>query len=58
MKVPHAWDRALDRHFSIGIKQSRAMTTLIAAIPETDWVTIADLPGRSGVTRTGSHPLA
>jgi hypothetical protein len=40
MKVLHARGIA----FSIGVKQSPTITKLIAAIPETDWVTIADYP--------------
>ncbi|MDQ2761123.1 MAG: hypothetical protein M3Y17_12030, partial [Actinomycetota bacterium] len=30
--------------FSIGVKQSKTIRALIAQIPETDWVTIADYP--------------
>jgi hypothetical protein len=40
MKVLHA--RGIE--FSIGVKQSPTITKLIAAIPETDWITIADYP--------------
>jgi hypothetical protein len=40
MKVLHARGIA----FSIGVKQSPTITKLIAAIPETDWVTITDYP--------------
>jgi hypothetical protein len=40
MKVLHARGIA----FSIGIKQSPTIKTLIAQVPESDWVTIADYP--------------
>jgi Transposase DDE domain group 1 len=43
----HKQFKTLDRQgvqFSIGIKQSKQVRALIAEIPETDWITIADYP--------------
>jgi hypothetical protein len=50
MKVLHARGIA----FSIGVKQSPKITKLIAAIPETDWVTITDYPdtGQAQIAET------
>jgi Transposase DDE domain group 1 len=48
MKILHARGIA----FSIGVKQSPTIKLLIAAIPESDWVTIADYP------ETGEAQLA
>ncbi len=48
MKILHARGIA----FSIGIKQSPTIKTLIAQVPENDWVTIADYP------ETGQAQLA
>jgi hypothetical protein len=43
----HKLMRSLDRRgveFSIGVKQSKQVRALIAAIPEPDWVTVEDYP--------------
>jgi hypothetical protein len=53
----HKLMRALDRQdieFSIGVKQSTTIRALIAEIPETNWVTIADYPdtGQAQIAET------
>jgi hypothetical protein len=60
----HKLMRDLDRRgieFSIGVKQSQTIRALIADIPETDWVTIADYPdtGEAQIaeTRLGTFRL-
>ena len=49
--------KALDTRgveFSIGVKQSKTVRALIAQIPETDWITIADYPdsGQAQIAET------
>ncbi len=53
----HKLMRTLDRlnvEFSIGVKQSKTIRALIAEIPKTDWVTIADYPdtGQAQIAET------
>ncbi|MBV9197282.1 MAG: IS1380 family transposase, partial [Solirubrobacterales bacterium] len=53
----HKLMRTLDRRgveFSIGVKQSTQVRALIAAIPEQEWVTIADYPetGKAQIAET------
>ena len=52
-KLMRTLDR-LDVEFSIGVKQSKTIRALIAEIPETDWVTIADYPdtGQAQIAET------
>jgi Transposase DDE domain group 1 len=53
----HQVMKALDTRgvqFSIGVKQSKTVRALIAQIPETDWITIADYPdtGQAQIAET------
>jgi Transposase DDE domain group 1 len=55
----HKQFKTLDRQgveFSIGVKQSKTIRALIAVIPETDWVTIADYPD-TGVAQIAETTL-